>query len=335
MIEHPSRIPIVSVVIPTHNRKTLLLDAVASCLNQNWENLDVIIVDDGSNDGTANLASGRLGASWPSNRIRYVTQPNRGASSARNHGLRLARGDYVQFLDSDDLLMPPKIAKQIAFLEAPENDEAACCYCYGTMGVVEQDSTSVPATRIGCAANDPKELVRELCSRVVHGMQTSAPLWRRSHLMDHAGWREDISLGDDLEYHIRLLADAKKICFIEEELFFVREHPGSRLSADQMSASSLGSLIKTRRAIFETLQQSGLWDAQTQHAFLGAMRTIYANALQLGDHETIRDLENWLWMLASTPEQVPAFKVLILLRRMLGRHSLLGAHRLVTKLRPQ
>lgn len=326
--------PAASIVIPTHNRRDLLPHAVESCLNQTWENCEILIVDDGSTDGTDVLVADMTVSAWPRDRLHYFKQTNRGASAARNHGLQLAQGSYVQFLDSDDLLDHSKIARQIELLETPKNYDAACCYCYGTMGEHGLDSAIAPAARIGFQTENPRDLIRELCSRRVHGMQTSAPLWRRNHLMKHAGWREDISLGDDLEYHIRLLADANKVCFIDEELFFVREHPGSRLSADQMSAASLASLVRTRQSIFGTLQQSGLWDAQTQRAFLGAMRTIYANALQLGNRATIRDLENWAWTLADSPKRNIQFQALILLRRILGRHFLLGTHQLISKIRP-
>ena len=325
--------PLVSVVIPTHNRNLLLIDAVESALAQTWSNIEVVIVDDGSTDDTAVTARRMIGTRWPQERVRYTWQQNMGASAARNHGLRLSHGAYVQFLDSDDLLYPTKVAKQVGVLEQSENRNAVCCNCYGEMGPMAKAGIGLAAERIGYPATNPKELVTELSSRRVHGMQTSAPLWRRRFLAGHAGWREDIALGDDLEYHIRLLADADKVCFIDEELFFVREHPGSRLSADQMSAASLASLIRTRQAIFSTLQQCGLWDAQTQRAFLGAMRTIYANALQLGNHETIRALEEWLWELANSPERNRQFHTLILLRRVLGRRFLLGAHKLANALR--
>lgn len=326
--------PSATIVIPTHDRRELLRDAVESSLNQSWENCEVIIVDDGSTDGTGDLVAELINSTWPKDRVSYIKQQNRGASSARNHGLRLARGRYVQFLDSDDRLNRTKIAKQIAILEVPENGNAVCCHCYGAMGSLEEEPASTQAARIGFAAVNPRDLVRELCTRRVHGMQTSAPLWRRDFLMQHAGWREDISLGDDLEYHVRLLVSAEKICFVDEELFFVREHAASRLSTGQMSAASIASLIRTRETILSSLQKADLWDTQTQRAFLGAMRTIYANALQLGNHETIRDLEEWLWALADGPERNREFHALILLRRMFGRRFLLGAHKLTNALRP-
>ena len=159
-------------------------------------------------------------------------------------------------------------------------------------------------------------------------MATPAPLWRREFLVQRPGWKEDIGLGDDLEYYVRLLVDVRRICFIDEPLFVVREHGGSRLSTDRMTEASLMSLIRTRRLICEVVQRAGHWDAQTQQAFLGTMRTTYANALEIGNPTAIRDLESWLWSLASTPKRRHGIRSLILSRQLLGRKFLLAAHRL-------
>lgn len=324
--------PLASIIIPSYNRRNLLPHAVESCLNQVWENCEILIIDDGSTDGTDALVAEMQSTAWPRGQVHYIRQPNRGASAARNRGLQVARGDYVQFLDSDDVVMPTKIVKQIRELEKTENWSAVCCYCCGTMGIsMEKDS---PKSEIGLRTlHDPLALAKKLASKIVHGMPTPSPLWRRDFLMKQGGWREDISLGDDLEYHIRLLASAEKLCFVDEDLFFVREHLGDRLSTGVMSAASLESQIRTRRSIYSTLEKAGLWDVSTQQVFLCAMRTIYANALQLNDQAMICDLEEWLWTLADSPQRNQQFHALILLRHALGRRFLLGAHKLIKNLR--
>jgi glycosyltransferase involved in cell wall biosynthesis len=101
--------PLVSVIIPTLNRRDLVCEAVASVLAQRDACPEVIVVDDGSTDGTP-AALRAFGA-----RIRCVRQPTRGVSAARNRGLRLATGIWVAFLDSDDLWHPRKLARQLAY----------------------------------------------------------------------------------------------------------------------------------------------------------------------------------------------------------------------------
>lgn len=102
--------PLVSVVIPTHNRAWILEEAIESVFAQHFQDFELIVVDDGSTDETP-----RLLASYP--RIRITRQNHAGVSSARNRGLSLAEGRYVAFLDSDDLWLPGKLSAQVDFFE--------------------------------------------------------------------------------------------------------------------------------------------------------------------------------------------------------------------------
>jgi hypothetical protein len=126
---------IVSIIIPTYNRKELLAEAVQSCFDQTWRDLEIIIVDDGSADGTDAFVRERLGDTWTDGRVRYYKQKNAGAAAARNYGLKLAASNYVQFLDSDDILLSDKIACQIRELEGERGMESEGCSCYGRMGL--------------------------------------------------------------------------------------------------------------------------------------------------------------------------------------------------------
>jgi glycosyltransferase involved in cell wall biosynthesis len=106
--------PLVSAIIPTFNRAQPLIRAVASVLAQSWSNLEIIVVDDGSTDHSAELLHKRFGS-----RIRILQLPrNRGVSYARNRGLELSRGSFIAFLDSDDLWQPLKTERQLAFMQA-------------------------------------------------------------------------------------------------------------------------------------------------------------------------------------------------------------------------
>jgi len=103
---------VVTVVIPTYNRSRFLREAVSSVLAQRGVPLEVLVVDDGSTDETPEVLESF------GDFITSIFQPHRGVSAARNHGIRLARGEWIAFLDSDDLWLPGKLEAQMAFLEA-------------------------------------------------------------------------------------------------------------------------------------------------------------------------------------------------------------------------
>jgi glycosyltransferase involved in cell wall biosynthesis len=112
--------PRVSAIIPTYNRKGFVLEAIGSVLEQTYGDYELIVVDDGSVDGT-----GEAIQQYGEN-VRYVYQDNNGVSTARNHGIELAGGEFIAFLDSDDLWLPEKLAVQVIFMD--EHPEARICY---------------------------------------------------------------------------------------------------------------------------------------------------------------------------------------------------------------
>lgn len=120
----PARAPRVSVILPTYNRERLLPRALDSALAQTLTDLEVLVVDDGSRDGTRAMLAERYGAEP---RVRVLAKANGGTASARNHGLDHARGEFVAFLDSDDAWLPGCLASQVAVLEAhPEASLSVC-----------------------------------------------------------------------------------------------------------------------------------------------------------------------------------------------------------------
>lgn len=104
---------LVSVIIPTYNRAHLIGDSIRSVLAQTYSNLEIIVADDGSTDNTEEVI-----AAISDSRLRYLRQPNRGRSNARNHALSIASGKYITFLDSDDLYLPNKVELQVNYLKS-------------------------------------------------------------------------------------------------------------------------------------------------------------------------------------------------------------------------
>lgn len=305
--------PLVSIVIPTYNRASIIGEAVQSCREQTHQNCEIIIVDDGSTDDTFAVLSALERGSGGT--VRVIGQSNAGASAARNAGLKAARGDYVQFLDSDDVLHPEKIEQQLLAMDGFEACDAALCF-----GLLEIDDR---LHRIGLdLGTDPMSYVQELCSRAVHVMQTAAPLWRREFLTAGRLWNESISLGDDLEYHVRCMADARAVIFVSKELFTVRHHGGDRLSDFSMDNGRLLSLLSTSEAIFRTLTAKNKWTAACADNSTEVMRTLYINFLRRLSDDDVRHLETLIIEMARPSAKASALYAMLAFRRMVGRTPL-------------
>lgn len=112
--------PLVSVILPTYNREKYILRAIESVLSQDYKNIELIVVDDGSTDHTKTLVE-----EYPDERVRYMRTPvNRGVAFARNAGIRRARGEFIAFQDSDDVWLPGKLTKQIEQLLTADEETA-------------------------------------------------------------------------------------------------------------------------------------------------------------------------------------------------------------------
>lgn len=134
MNQTKSSLPLVSVILPTFNRELLVKDAIASVLNQTYQNLELLVVDDGSTDGTESMIS-----KIQDPRLVYIRQKNSGRSAARNLAISRARGELIAFIDSDDMFYPNKIELQVShFLKNPE-----CNMIYTSAKCVDQNGKTL------------------------------------------------------------------------------------------------------------------------------------------------------------------------------------------------
>lgn len=128
--------PLVSVIIPSYNSAIFLPEAIDSVISQDYSNWELIIIDDGSTDETASLVSKYLSKD---DRISYFFQTNQKMASARNSGIRLARGKYVAFLDADNIFLPDKLSKQVSFMET----NLECGVSYGKINYFYNKDKSI------------------------------------------------------------------------------------------------------------------------------------------------------------------------------------------------
>lgn len=188
--------PLVSILIPCHNAARWLRPTLESALAQDWDQCEIIVVDDGSTDGSTALA-----LEFVPRGVRVIAQTNQGASAARNHAIREARGDYFQFLDADDLLSPGKIRAQLALLALrPPGSVATCGW-----GRFEHDPAHArfvdDVVERDFAAVDFLVLAGETGAM----MHPAAWLVPRA-VAEHAGpWDETLTLNDDGEYFCRVM----------------------------------------------------------------------------------------------------------------------------------
>lgn len=215
---------LVSILIPCHNAAPFLGATLESAFAQTGPAIEVILVDDGSTDDSVAIAR-----PFEPRGLRIIAQPNRGASAARNTALRAARGDFIQFLDADDLLAPDKIARQVEALARTERDVLASGE-WGRFTIVPSDAQFIPEAVY--AAGSGVEFL-QLHYETGSMMQPGAWLAPRA-LLDRAGpWDESLSLNDDGEYFARVMLAARRL-----------EHvPGSRC---YYRAVSRGSLSRRR-----------------------------------------------------------------------------------------
>jgi glycosyltransferase involved in cell wall biosynthesis len=227
--------PIVSVIVPCFNAAPWLGKALDSVLAQTHRPLEIIVVDDGSSDESV-----RVARTYAAQGVQLMTQPNRGASAARNHGLRHARGDYVQFLDADDALGPAKIEAQVSALQAAPPDTLAS----GRWGHFTDDlaqATFNPETVY--SARSGVEFL-QLHFETGTMMQPGAWLAPRALLARIGPWDETLSLNDDGEYFSRVMLAARGILHVSAAECFYRRHARSSLSR-RRDARALRSLHRS------------------------------------------------------------------------------------------
>lgn len=187
--------PLVSVIIPAFNAEATLRKTAASALAGSFRNLELIVVNDGSTDGTAAIAED-LSRTHP--RVRLHRQPNRGLSAALNSGFALARGDYVARLDADDLWHPTKLEKQVEL--AQREPELAFIYCW-VRYIDERDRVvrEAPPQRFPRRA-----LCRGLYESLVGG--GSSALMKRSAVAEAGGCEESFRSWEDLLLQLKISA---------------------------------------------------------------------------------------------------------------------------------
>jgi len=215
--------PLVSILIPAHNAARWVADTIQSALSQTWRRKEIVLVDDGSTDDTLAIAR-----DFSSGTVVVVSQEKQGAAAARNKAMALSQGDFIQWLDADDLLVPNKVECQMAVALRTDFSERTLLsgpwayFCYRTR------VAKFHPTPLWSDLSPVDWLVRKL-EHSAH-MQTATWLISRT-LTDAAGpWDIRLLSNDDGEYMGRVIKLSDAIKFVPEAKVFYRITGGSRLS---------------------------------------------------------------------------------------------------------
>lgn len=246
---------LVSVVIPSYNVEKYIEEAVHSVMEQSYQDIEVIVIDDHSSDSSfAKLLS--LQQQYAGKLVVRQNPENRGASYTRNQGLSLARGEFVQFLDADDLLLPAKIAHQVKLLSS-FSEPVLLVGNYqrlSTKGTVVKktfDSSIDPwigiiNSALGC---------------------TCSNLWPRQQLLEIGGWKEGLKSSQEYDLMFRLLKTGIPVRYDSEFLTIVRDRESGSISQVNLGAN-WKRYIDLRIAIFEYLSSSGRLTVEIKNSVL-------------------------------------------------------------------
>ena len=296
--------PLVSIIIPCHNAAPWVAAAVGSALAQVDVRVEVIVIDDGSTDGSAALVQG---LQCPG--LRFVSQPNQGAAAARNHGLRLASGDFIQYLDADDLLAPNKLAAQLAL--KPSDDELLS----GAWGRFHHDPDEAQFQPDSLWADlDPVDFaVIKLKDNTM--MQPGCWLLPRA-LAERAGpWDQRLTLDDDGEYFTRVALASRRIRYCGGARVFYRSGVSGSLSRTRTERAWRSQFLATELSVQHLLSHED--SPRTRQAGADALHRLVQEAYPAVPAER-RRISALVQQLGGSRAQLPAGPRFQLLARILG-----------------
>ncbi len=219
--------------MPAFNAEKTISYSIKSVLDQSFDEWELLIINDGSTDGTLDVIS-----KFKDSRIKLINQINQGVAAARNSGLRIATGEYVAFLDADDLWLPSKIQTQISIFSKSENDLGLVYSRYRGFKFRATDSFSMVTEPINIHKNDHYKLL------VSNYIATLTVMMRRDIVFDIGYFREDLRGTEDWDYWIRV-SKLYKLKKIDQELALYRISAGSLSSNKIAHANEELKVLKT------------------------------------------------------------------------------------------
>lgn len=266
---------LVSIIIPTYNRADFLKNCLFSVINQTYRPIEIIVVDDGSTDHT-NIVVGEIQSQTlddPGITLKFISVVNGGAPRARNIGILESRGGWIQFLDSDDTILPEKVENAIEIANLKDAD-----IVYSRAQFVDEHQTKINrfwGRPLDGSDNDYFEF----------SWQTMCPIYSRQALDEIGLWNEDLTMQQDWEFCVRGVVSVSKIHFLNQVDSFYRVHSqgniGKKLSIEKNRSRELALW-----SVYSLLDKKGLLSSYLRRRFTSRLLHIL-----LCYHE-LRDAQN-------------------------------------------
>ncbi len=313
--------PLVSIIIPLYNTEKYLAEAIESVLCQSYQNIEVIIVNDGSTDNSLGVAR-----TYEKENVKIFDQPNRGASAARNYGFLQSKGAYVKFFDADDLMNPEMIAAQMNL--ALRNPEAIISGKWGRF--YNNDLGTFKLNSENCWRDmNPIDWICESWKNAQPMTQPGIFLIPRK-IIDGAGqWDEHLTLNDDMEFFTKNILKAKCICFSESSILYYRSGLGNiALSAAKSKKAFESNYLSIKLSSSYLLKETNT----------DLTRRLVANLLQgfvyecyLVNKSLSKKVEIEIALLGGSNYKLPGGKVLSFLSKTVGWKSAKTIHSFLRK----
>lgn len=248
----------VSIIVPCYNAQKFIAQTIESVLKQTYANFQLILVNDGSTDGTEQIIK-----QYQDDRIIYVSKDNTGVADTRNKGIEMATGEYIAFLDADDLYLPDNLLEKITFLE--KNPHVPLVH--GQEIKFQSATSQIIAVTEGCGGDVLRDLL-SLSRTVIHS--PSSVVMTRALVQQVGGFDPQLSTSADWEYWVRIAAKYP-IGFISKPLIKYRVH-------NNQMHSNIGLMEKDMQYAFAKIHAMGGFGSQTYYRFCYAKLSLILSA---------------------------------------------------------
>ena len=307
---------LVSVIVPTFNRSKFLVESIDSVLAQTYRPIELLVIDDGSTDDTAEVLE-----KWTKQhscdgefQVRYLHQENSGAPVARNHGLIESHGEYIQYLDSDDLLHPDKFLTQIGILAS----DPLFDFVYSGTGYFIKKPDWNTLSFSGVAVSETQML----------SIFFNRPIWlapsgiySRRACINIGPWDERLERCQDWEYNIRFILNKPHIAYVEKIFSLARFHNEGRITSPLSSEHRIRTVLFANKEVEKMIRAAGRMEKSIECKLSMNYMQLIVAALRLDLTNMAREIAALCSRLLYSPEhkhQIAIWRVLTSLPGWLG-----------------